>query len=628
MDAQARRDDLDGLRALACAAVLAYHYFPSSLQGGFGAVDVFYVLSGHLVTLQLVRSVRGGGRVDVREFYARRIRRLLPASAAVLGVTLLASVVWIPPGRRVLVAQDGIATAGYVVNHLFAWRAMDYQNVGASPSPLLHYWSLSLEEQMYLLWPWLFAIGAPDVGRMRRRLALLGGASFGLCLWWTQRHQPWAFFTLPARAWEPAAGGLLALMQLRLPARVDAVTGWGGLALLGATFLVFDEATPFPGWAALAPVGGAILVVASRSPAGSGALLGHPWLALIGRMSYSIYLCHWPGLVLYEAKLGRPASSAERAVILCVSLFVAVLCHRWVEEAARRSRWLAVSPSRSFAFFGLVTAASVAMGAVLARGAARKQSHKDECLAGIEATTNGRCVFGDVGAGRTIVLFGDSHADQWRPALAAMASVGGYRLVSLTKSGCPAATVEVRRPGTTSPFTECDQWRAATLRRINEVEKPDVVIVTSSSIFGASKGDSSGWWGAGLSRTLEQLVAPGRRLLLIHDTPRPVSNVPDCLAAHPDAPSACDIAADRRYAHEYRAVERSSAQAVGAAVVDPGQWLCRGDVCPVVVEGEVAYRDHSHLSEAVAMRLKERLWRALGLEEGRSAGPAGAPTDP
>src|SRR5829696_1207676 len=299
------RADVEGLRAVAVLAVVVYHAGLSQVGGGFVGVDVFYVLSGFLITGLLWEELQTTARLRLGAFYGRRARRLLPAAVLVLMVTLVASWVWLSPLQARGAARDAAAAALYVANYRFALQRTDYL-ADASPSPLQHYWSLGVEEQFYLLWPVLLLAVFLAGRRLRVRsparaaavvLALAGAGSFALSLRLTAVSQPWAFFSLPTRAWELAAGGLVALAAprlRRLPGVAAATVGWLGLEAIAWSITRFSAATPFPGAAALFPVGGTAAVLAAGCAAprlGPGRVLGWRPLQAAGKLSYSWYLC-------------------------------------------------------------------------------------------------------------------------------------------------------------------------------------------------------------------------------------------------------------------------------------------------------------------------------------------------
>ena len=367
------RPELEGLRAVAVGLVLLYHAGIPGWHGGYVGVDVFFVLSGFLITGLIVRELRSTGRIDLPQFYARRARRLLPVAAVALAGTLVLSVIFLPPLRLPDVAGDAAAASLYVSNLRFAAQATDYLASDLAPSPLLHFWSLGVEEQFYLFWPALLLAVATLGGRFRGRLMLavvvVTGLSFVVSLILTSVAQPWAFFSLPARAWELGLGALLALGAARLaglPGIVGAALVAGGLVLVTLSGLILQQSTPFPGTAALLPTAGAALVIAGGA-AGAGTipvrLLTLAPMRFVGRISYSLYLWHWPILVLPAAAIDGDLPLAARLALVGVSIVVAAASQRWVEDPIRNGRLVGRRVGRTLAFAG-TTSLVVALLAV------------------------------------------------------------------------------------------------------------------------------------------------------------------------------------------------------------------------------------------------------------------------
>ncbi|OMC51069.1 acyltransferase [Mycobacterium sp. IS-2888] len=380
------RPDIEGLRAVAVLAVVLFHAEVPGVGGGYVGVDVFFVISGFLITGLLWREASGAGTIRLRRFYGARARRLLPASAAVGVVTAIGSAALLPPlqGRSVL--GDGIASALYVGNYRFILQGVDYLAPVLPLSPFQHYWSLGVEEQFYLVWPPLIIVTAWLVRRVRRRnraqatssqrpylvvLALVGIASFALSLAITYWLAAVAFFSLPTRAWQLAAGGVVALtvgQWRRLPALPAAIAGWAGLALILLSCSLFSTITPYPGTAAVVPVLGAALVIGAgcATPAqGCGRALGLPPMRAIGRVSYSWYLWHWPVLLLAPALLGHPLGLAGRLATVLISGGLAVLTLHLIENPLRFATTVRSSALASLALGGAATAVAVGVGAGL-----------------------------------------------------------------------------------------------------------------------------------------------------------------------------------------------------------------------------------------------------------------------
>ena len=690
------RPDVEGLRAIAIVAVVGYHVGLPLFGGGFVGVDVFFVISGFLITGLLVAEVQGAGRVSLARFWARRARRLLPAATLVLAVVSVLS--WFALSRldHRSVGLDVIASALYVSNIRFAGQATDYLAGAGEPSPVLHFWSLGVEEQFYVVWPLLViavvllarrrALRSADAVGVRRRhlamaLALLGIGSFALSWWLTRSSEPWAFFGMPARAWEFALGGLLAMGTAdvaRLPVVVRRVAGWLGLVVLLGSVVLVDGDLPYPGVQALWPVLATVALIlagstaADRDAGPARALTTWPMRA-VGRLSYSWYLWHWPALVLAGAVWGELSIGVLLGIAL-VMLVPAALSFRFLEEPLRHLPALVASPRRSLllglglsltaaAFGGLLatvpgggvwstatpvasadeggdrTAAPIApqtpvpgspapsasasstaraiawpTGALTPSPADARDDlpsiYADGCHLAItsNATPSG-CVFGDATSATTVVLFGDSHAAQWFPALKRLAESHGWRLVTRTRSGCPAPDVTVLQRRLSRAYDECDQWRRVVLDELRGM-KPALVVAASTrtdSLIDRTTGDpvakakAGAEWIAGWRRSLAALAQGGIAVAVVRDTPWPGRDVAACVARDEANPQRCDVS---------RAALDSAAYDVGTTTgsatargVDLSDVVCDVDRCPATHGRYLVYRDRDHLTATFARAL-------------------------
>ncbi|MEX1168652.1 MAG: acyltransferase family protein [Chloroflexota bacterium] len=361
------RPDIEGLRAVAVSLVLLYHAAVPGFGGGYVGVDVFFVLSGFLISGLLLRELETSGTISLSSFYARRLRRLLPAVALLILVTVAVSVAVLSPLRAGDVAADGAAAALYASNLRFAVQATDYLQSELAPSPLLHLWSLGVEEQFYLFWPALLLLATRTGSDRRVRVGIVAAtvvvASFALSLWLTTASAPWAFFSLPSRAWELGIGALLAVGSARLaalPRGLATATGWLGLGMIGAAGVLIDTSTPFPGSAALLPVLGTALAMlpGMRDTTDAPArFLGVRPARFLGRISYSLYLWHWPMLVLPTAVAGETLPLPVRVGLMLAAIPIAYASQRWLEDPIRRGRIVGLVPRRNLVLAGALSIA-------------------------------------------------------------------------------------------------------------------------------------------------------------------------------------------------------------------------------------------------------------------------------
>ena len=648
------RPDIEGLRAVAVIAVLLFHVGLPAAAGGFIGVDVFFVISGFLVTGLLLREGQVSGKVDLLAFYARRMRRLLPAALVVIVVTLAASAFVLSPLRLPEVAGDATASALYVPNIRFAIEATDYLSVGA-PSPLLHYWSLGVEEQFYLAWPLLLLVTVRLLSPRFLGLALLLLAigSFGLSLYWTETSPAWAFFSPGTRAWQLAAGALLAVGFLRLPRRLPrgsaSLLVAVGLALIVAGVLVISDETAYPGPWALFPVLGAVLVIlgGSAGPTLPGRLLDNPPARYIGRISYSLYLWHWPILILVPIAVGND-DIAFRLALAGVAILVAAVSTELIERPFRRASFLATR-SRGTVQLGLTASFAVGIAALFVSGAITiptpwtrpdpvvvelagvrddlPVSYADGChITDYQTTKPTDCVYGDPEGARTAVLFGDSHAAQWLPALDRYARDRGWRLEYHTKAACSPVLLPIWERTLRREYEECFQWRDAVLRRITK-GAPDVVFVGSSRDYEIQDGpniiqtrEMYPLWQQGLAESLAGLGDAAGRVVLLAETPFITYDPVDCLA-DPKV-SGCDPLRSVVVDADYAALEAAAADTAGASVLTVNDLLCPGATCPVTVDGTVVFRDAHHVTATYMALLAEPIANLL---EGRAPYPSPSP---
>jgi peptidoglycan/LPS O-acetylase OafA/YrhL len=603
---------IQGLRALAALLVTIFH--ARLLPGGFIGVDIFYVISGFLITGLILREIESTGKLDLQSFYQRRIKRLLPTSVFVLFVTAIVGMFVLPVITRDALGRDLFAAATYISNYLFAWWENDYQNLDATPSPFIHYWSLAVEEQFYIVWP-VFILFLSRYGKRAifRGIAVTTFLSLLLSIYQTQTSPIWAFYSLPTRAWELGFGALL----LFVPETFwkNRFIPWFGVIGIAIASFRFDENTAFPGINALLPVVSTAVLIGSIAiwPRAFNDLSNNRISQWLGAISYPLYLWHWPALVLPSSALGRPLRIRERLFCIVLTIVLAHFTSKYIEQPIRHKK---ISGKKIYTFFAATTAVSLIAGLVISSTSSSMITVKgtnykfnlvdvmqkpavygDNCHSNYGETESGECTYGDLNSATTIVLYGDSHAAQWFPALEQLANEKGFKLVSLTKSACPSVDVPRADQGAYKNI-HCEKWRENSVQRIKGI-KPAAVILSSYQHFSPPSrfSDVDKWWTDGQKRLLSSLSGSSEHLIYISDTPRPMRDIPNCLAS--------------RDVKSCNTTERTPVKIIrGFDIIDPAPWLCTS-ICPAIQDGYVVYRDASHISVAAALALKPQLEAAL-----------------
>ncbi|MCF6387150.1 acyltransferase [Mycobacterium sp. MBM] len=638
------------MRAVAVLLVVLFHAEIPGFGGGYVGVDVFFVISGFLISTHLLKSLRDQGRIGFGSFYARRARRLLPAAFVVIIATVVAARLLVSPIQFGYVVTDAIAAAFYVPNLWFAYNATDYL-AEKTPSLFLHYWSLGVEEQFYLLWPVLLAI-LFRLFKARWTLAIAMSVivvvSVAVCQYSTIYAQPDAFFLLPARVWEFGLGALVALALLDgrklFAPRVAAVLGWVGLLAVIGAGVVFTTKTVYPGSAVAIPVlGAALLIAAGTAPGGPARLLSVRPATWIGDISYSLYLVHWPVLMLPVAAGAYmehlPMWARIGLALACVPL--AWLLYTYVEVPGQRVGWLtAARPRRTFgvAAGAMATVVVTALAAgviapsrldggrpaeeiVLAAapvGTAwvpsnltpqladadddRPALYDNGCHRNLTQTELADCAIGSDPAAPRVVLFGDSHAAQWYPALQPLAERGEVRLQSHTKSGCPAA------PPPDIASTSCLTWVHAVADKL-AADPPALVLLGNFGKLYLDDDDENRAqrWRDALTAAVSRLPAQSE-IVLLADTPSTGTTPSICLARFLDDADYCALERTEALDSELRAVERSVAEQYdNVSYVDFTELFCNATVCPSVIGDTLVYRDGSHITTEMSRVLSGAL---------------------
>ncbi len=638
--------------------------------------------------------------------------------------TLIASRFTLDGLSQAELARDGIAASAFVVNVRFMVVGTDYLTSQLPPSPLLHYWSLAVEEQFYLIWPGLLLVMV-RVLRMGRRalgsvILAMWLASLAACVVLTSRSQPFAFFMLPTRAWELLTGAGLALaggMFTRLGRDLRASLGWVGVGLIVASGIQLTQSSTFPGWVALVPVAGTALVVAAggaRTPNGPIRLLRARPLQWVGARSYAIYLWHFPVLILADRKWG-PLPPGTRVALVVLAVVLAAISHHLVENPVRYSATLAAMPARSLVMGAWVVIIGVGASAVLLNnpppldagvvaaaptlvpasslppssevatstsvagsiatsvittstaltapptvpptvrvptadashdnppelaalieanlavveqgvlttkvpsnldpGLARARNdlppiYDNGCILDLGVSTPKSCIYGDPNGSVTIVLFGDSHAAEWMPALNKVATDHHWRLVVHTKKACPSAEIPTEKDPNR---TDCAPWRAAVIDQIAALH-PDLVVMSSyryKQVGAAAGRDPDTVWKEGIDRTVSKVQPLAAHVVLLGDSATPLGDVPSCLAGHLASVAACMNSRSGAVRPGRLAVERDVAAKYGIEFIPTSDWMCTDSACPVIVGNVLMYRDNSHITATASVFLSPYIDAAL-----------------
>ena len=662
------RGDIQGLRAVAVAAVIAYHAGVPSLTGGFVGVDLFFVLSGYLITELLIRENSRHGRISLAGFWARRVRRILPASTVVLVATAVATALFMPVLQRGEIARDMLWAAAFSANWRFAQQQTDYLAQDRQTSPVLHYWSLGVEEQFYLVWPILLILCAFFAQRLWRsntshsaesRLRLTIGfvalvivvTSFAFALHETVLNQPYAFFGTPTRAWQLATGALLACAAPLL-GRLGHVTrtAFAVTGLVGFVWALFvlkesGAGTDYPGTAALVPtIAGALLIAAGVAHGSTvvGRILSIGPMQRVGDLSYSLYLWHFPVLVIGITYF-EPAGWLVRLALVALAAALSWISFTFLETPLRTMPILVKSSAVSLAT-GVVLVA-VASGAAIAspqlasgvpptiiNGAGERVTPRpslkdvkdvtleenlrlcDESL--VRTAGPNFCSAPDADSDKHIILFGDSHASALIPAFSLAAASRKWQFSYETKAACPVPDVSVYDPSLQRKFTECDEFRAAAIKRIITAS-PQIVVLTSDAnknrrVYDRvsdkllDKEESRPQIINGLRSTITQLTDADITVVLVVDPPRAPFDPPECLAETKDAR---DCRFDRSDIPAPEGPAASGLANVSLFVFD--DEFCDERQCTPVKGDMLVYKDTHHISRVYSRSLAPRIAREI-----------------
>jgi len=645
----AYRPDIDGLRAVSVVVVMLFHLGVGTISGGYVGVDVFFVISGYLITAIIVREI-DEERFTFAGFYERRIRRIWPALMVVLAATFVGAWVVVMPRDFVAFSRTLIAAPLFAANFMFL-GGEGYFDPASTTKPLLHTWSLGVEEQFYIVFPWLLLWATRRGGAARVKIvAVVVVLSFaasvvgGLFGW---RN---AYFLLPTRFFELGIGALIALMRPRLGQTVRDLLGIAGLAAIVAACLLFDEATEFPGWAAAVPcLGAAGVILGEGGPVAR--LLATAPMVFLGRISYPMYLWHWPPIVFTLAVTGTPIGGATAAALFAFTV-AASTATLWLVETPIRSRRLLGGRRRLFVAAAAASAVIVGLGiaGMATRGWPSRLAPEVAALARVasEGTTLERvcphkrrdmgkdlppCVLGDASrSGFDFAILGDSHGRALAGEIGEAAFRAGLKGLWLGRVACSPLT-GIERLGDST--RRCGEHMTWALGRIREVDPKAVVVIGRwGGIAGEARptgerSDPVVWGiegrpvpaaevpraiGAGFAATLDALGS--RRVVVLFSVPEPGYDVPMVRAAAlrfgrpaPEDPTRAAYEARQAVARDW--MGRAIAGRTNVEVVEPAEVLCAGGRCAAMAGAMPLFVDDNHPSRAGAALIADALMPAL-----------------
>jgi peptidoglycan/LPS O-acetylase OafA/YrhL len=622
------REDIDGLRACAVVIVILFHAQIPGFGFGFWGVDVFLVISGFLITGIITRDV-DAHRFSLVEFWTRRMRRLMPAAATVIVATALAVAVWGSPLEWNIAGSDALFSSVYLLNLSLGLREFSYFEANAEVRPYLHMWSLALEEQFYVVWPVVLSVAL----KRSRRAALvvcasLGALSFVLCAVASSTSPTQAFFLLPTRLWEFAVGAGLALASPTLSPGARRLASVGALLAFGVAVVWLTPMTALPGVLTALPVMATALLLVSEGGVVRPLLTARP-MRWLGERSYSLYLWHWPVLVLGRPLLGDSAWAT--AALLAITIVAASASWALVEHRLRFAPTLLASRRRSWAVVAAFAGAGLASGAALRAGEA--WTKRDPLMIKLHAVREDSSAFtkctptpcGIVESGtRRILVVGDSHAMQWIPAVEAAARDLDAKVFYAGRDACPGLDVKTVRPERRDTlFPECAAWHDELEHALDAVAA-DVVVVANFDGYLAENRivDEHGGHDmalAALSAASEKLAQGlarrGAGVVFVTDIPKATDDPIRCAARRRTLIGCDPIALQEAERTSAAAAMLAPFQRTGAVIVDGAALACPSGTCPLLVDGMVTYRDRHHVtktfSRAQAPTFRAAIARAL-----------------
>ncbi len=639
------RPEIEGLRVVAALLVAIYHIWFSKVSGG---VDVFFIVSGFLITTSLLSRVNKLGAIKVFDFLLGLCKRLFPIAFTVLAATIIASITWLPKVQWGQAISEAFASIFYFQNWQLAFNSVDYLAENGDASPFQHFWALSIQGQFYIIWSLLFAIILLLNKRIFKRtsiqlpllvaLILIFLASFSYSVYLTHINQPWAYFDTFTRVWEFSAGGLLAILLpfIRLNKISSFIIGWLGLIIIVFTGAVLPVANSFPGYVALVPILGAVGVLVASSNGGTFGvhrLLAAKPMTTFGGISYAIYLCHWPMLVFYLNITESDSVSLLHGIgIIVASVILSYLITKFLEKPIRKidhrsntkkvlvTVCLLVVPAlvvtlwwqqdfksaqnkleEQFNFTDYPGALALTENATVNDDLpflpepvqAREDvpiSYDEDCHQAGDNSEIIQCEYGNIDNYKyEIALVGGSHSAHWLPALQVIAEAEPIKIYNLTMSGCRLTD---KNEGALSDA--CIEWADNVLDHLEELD-PDIIFTTAN----VSDDDEIP---SGYGSVWDKLKDRGLEVFAVRDNPWLEVDGPTCVEENEDNLEKCAIEREVVLSSELN-LEDAEKQYSNVDFLDLSDAFCNKETCNAVVGNVLIYRDSHHITTTYSRTL-------------------------
>jgi len=658
--------ELQGLRAIAVLIVVLFHVNPNWLPGGYVGVDVFFVISGFVITASLMREATKSDLINIPMFYVRRVRRLLPVAAVVLLFVIIGTYLLLPQGQWSQIGFEVIASAFYFENWALFADATNYLAQDEADSPIVHYWSLSIEEQFYFIWPILiflvikFSSAASRAKSLLILLCLIFFTSLAFSVIFTHQAPQQGYFSSLTRIWELALGAILAILIWRPKVALGNIFTVCGITMIIAASFYYSESSVFPGYLALLPtLGAAMIIMAATNGQKLHALapLRSALALFTGNISYSLYLWHWPFIVFGLAIFGGDASPIERIFLIAISFVVARVSTHLLEDPFRYGRFKITRGSHAIYLVMICIITPLAGGGYLVLsqntntnpeilssfpGAEAlntpnydavenynaetyrprpqyaksdlREAYAMKCVTKFTSEDIQPCAFEGSKNEIHIGIIGDSHAGHWEPALVKACKSRKCRVTSITKGLCPLSEAKFLMKKTLNK--SCANRYPKLIEYIQQANFD--IIVTSQyrkyKIEGGNSRDSHyRKMTQGLIDTWEKLESKNTQLVVIADTPWLGKNLPKCMERTNSNLEECTVFSNENNPFKDPLIAAAKKN-IKVKFVDMSPYICPENKCYPVIGNVLVWRDNNHLTRTYSESLSEILYSEIGLK--------------